>query len=73
MLPMSTVEEIERAIENLPAPEVARLTDWLVKRRNQQWDSQLDEDAAKGKLDFLFEDGDAERKTGKLRDWPPAD
>ena len=70
---MSSVEKIERAIESLPPKEVARLTDWLVQRRNQEWDRHMDDDVAKGKLEFLFEEANAERKTGKLHDWPPAD
>ena len=31
---------------------------------------QMDEDAAAGKLDFLFDEADRERKAAKLRDWP---
>ena len=68
---MSTVEEIERAIEELPPDDVSKLTDWLIQRRNEQWDRQMDKDSASGKLDFLFEEADAERAAGKLRDWPP--
>lgn len=71
-LRMSTVEEIKRAIEGLPPEDVNKLTDWLLQRRNELWDRQMDEDAASGKLDFLFEEADAERAAGKLRDWPPA-
>jgi len=32
----------------------------------------MDQDAAAGKLDSLFEEAAAERQYGKLRDWPPA-
>jgi uncharacterized protein YicC (UPF0701 family) len=67
---MTTIEEIERAIEQLPAEEFARLKAWIALRENQQWDRRLDEDAAAGKLDFLFNEAEQERET--LRDWPPA-
>lgn len=67
---MSTVEEIERAIEQLAPTDIARLTDWLVKRRNAEWDREMAEDAASGKLDFLFEEAETEGKAGKLRNWP---
>ena len=30
----------------------------------------MDEDAAAGKLDFLFDEADKERATVTLRDWP---
>ena len=68
---MTTVEEIERAIENLQSEDVAKLKVWLWKRDHDQWDRQMQEDEAAGRLDFLFEEVDAERKAGKLRDWPP--
>jgi hypothetical protein len=32
----------------------------------------MDQNAAAGRLDFLFEEADAERTTGQLHDWPPA-
>lgn len=68
---MSTVEEIEQAIEQLPPREQTRLTAWLLKRDREKWDRQMNKDAAAGRLDFLFEEAEVERKAGKLRDWPP--
>ncbi len=68
---MSTVEEIERAIERLPSQDVTRLAGWLLKRDNEAWDRQMNEDAAAGKLEFLFDEAETERKAGTLRDWPP--
>jgi len=38
----------------------------------KNWDKQMEEDAASGKLDFLFSEADQERKAGKLRDWSRA-
>ncbi len=68
---MSTVEEIERAVERLAPPEFAQLASWIDARRHQQWVRQMDEDAAAGKLDSLFEEADVQRQAGQLRDWPP--
>jgi hypothetical protein len=65
---MNSVEEIEQAIERLPAADVARLQAWLSRRDNEAWDRQMEADAASGKLDFLFEEG---REDDTLRDWPP--
>ena len=67
---MSTVEEIEKAIAQLPRDEFWKLTDRLVAQRNAEWDRQIEEDAAAGRLDFLYEEAEAERKTGRLRAWP---
>ena len=67
---MSTVEEIEAAIARIPRDEFWRLTDRLVAQRSAQWDRQIEEDAAAGRLDFLYEEAEAERKAGLLRDWP---
>lgn len=69
---MNNVEEIERAIEQLAPEDFARVTAWILRRQNDQWDRQMESDAAAGKLDFLFEEADRERHEGKLRDWPSA-
>jgi hypothetical protein len=67
---MSTVEEIERAIEQLPPQEWSRLSRWFAERDNALWDHQMAEDSASRKLDFLFKEAAEERKAGQLRDWP---
>ena len=67
---MSTVLEIERAIAKLPEPDLTRLARWILERDNENWDRQMDEDAAAGKLDSLVKEAKAARKNGTLRDWP---
>ena len=67
---MSTVEEIERAIEQLPPADLTALAAWLLKRDNDEWDRRMDEDSATGRLDFLFKEAAVESKAGELRDWP---
>ena len=67
---MHSVEEIERAVEQLTPPDLARLTAWIEARLHAQWTRQMNEDAAAGKLDFLFQEAESERKAGELRDWP---
>ena len=39
-------------------------------QRHEQWTRQMDADAEAAKLDFLFDEADAERQAGQLRDWP---
>ena len=68
---MSTVDEIKQAIEQLPKKEFWTLSEWVIKRHEDEWDRQIEADAKAGRLDFLFEEAEAERKSGRLRDWPP--
>ena len=67
---MSTLLEIEQAIERLPAPEQAALASWLAGREARSWDAQMDHDAETGKLDFLFHEAETERREGNLTGWP---
>lgn len=67
---MSTVLEIENAIDRLKPDERAQVAAWLERKEAQDWDAQLDADATTGKLDFLFREAADERESGQLRDWP---
>ena len=67
---MSTLLEIEHAIEQLPVKEQATLASWLSAREARNWDAQMDSDAEAGKLDFLFREAEAERRDGRLTEWP---
>lgn len=67
---MSTVQEIKQAIEQLPKDEFWELSEWVIKRHDDEWDRQMDEDAAAGRLAFLVAEAEAARKTDALRDWP---
>ena len=67
---MSTLLEIEHAIEQLPVREQATLASWLAVREARNWDTQMESDAETGKLDFMFREAEAERREGHLTDWP---
>lgn len=67
---MSTVLEIENAIDRLKPAERAQVASWLARKEAQDWDAQMDADAATGKMDFLFREADDERESGQLKDWP---
>lgn len=69
---MDRVEEIEAAIEHLPSEEYRRIVEWFRLREQRRWDDQLDADSFSGKLDFLFDEADAESAKGTLREWPQA-
>jgi hypothetical protein len=61
---MSTVEDITRAIAQLPPEEVERVRDWLAERR---WDEQIEADEKAGRLDALIDKALAEHKAGRTR------
>jgi hypothetical protein len=65
---MSKVEEIQSAIVSLSPEEYARLRQWFAERDWEQWDQEIEEDAASGKLDFLIDEAVAEKAQGRLQD-----
>ncbi|MCP5101729.1 MAG: hypothetical protein GY950_00035 [bacterium] len=50
---MTTVHEIEKAVVNLPMPELDKFRTWFEKFDARVWDEQLERDAQSGKLDCL--------------------
>jgi hypothetical protein len=48
-----SVEELKTEIAELPESEFRILRDWLSACDQDQWDAQLERDAASGALDFL--------------------
>lgn len=65
--------EIKSAVRQLPPKELAELAAFVSEQDNAAWDKQMEQDAASGKLDFLFGEAERERAAGKLRDWPPSE
>jgi len=61
---VSTVQEIEQAIEKLPREEVFQLTDWLSARFSDLWDRRIEEDISAGLLEDLAEEAKAEHRAG---------
>ena len=68
-----SLAEIKSAVRQLSPKELAELAAFISEHDNAAWDKQMEEDAATGKLDFLFEEADQERASGNLRDWPTAE
>jgi hypothetical protein len=64
---ISTVEEIERAIERLPEADLARLRDWFEERDAQIFEAKIARDAAAGKLDELARRALADHDAGRTR------
>jgi hypothetical protein len=62
-----SVKEIETAITQLPAKEVAELMTWLAEHHAQVWDRQIEDDLDTGRLDALLTDVDREYEAGLAR------
>lgn len=68
-----SLTEIKSAVRQLPPKELTELAAFILEQDNAAWDKQIEQDAASGKLDFLFEEAERERAAGKLRDWPDSE
>jgi mRNA-degrading endonuclease RelE of RelBE toxin-antitoxin system len=67
---MSTVAEIESAIEKLDPKEIRRVGDWLDELRERLFDDQIDADAKAGRLDKMIAKAKADYRAGKARPFP---
>lgn len=65
-----SLTEIKSAVRDLSPEQLAELTVFISEHDNAMWREQMEQDAASGKLDFLFREAANERHAGKLRDWP---
>lgn len=63
---VSTLQEIEAAIDKLPPGEFLALVDRLREKHPDAWDRQIEEDSKAGALNFLvreLDDDIAKRRT----------
>jgi len=65
---MTRVEQLEEEIKKLSPEEFAKLREWLLEVDWQEWDRQIERDAASGKLDKLFDKSLADHRAGKSRE-----
>lgn len=65
---MTTIEDIERAIERLPGTELVKLRDWFDAFEAERFDRRIEADAAAGKLDGLAQAALAEFRKGSPRE-----
>jgi hypothetical protein len=65
---MTTVEELEMAVDALTQEEYSRFRRWFLDRDWEKWDRQIEEDAEAGRLDFLVHEAAEARNRKKLRD-----
>jgi len=64
---MSSVKEIESAIENLTKVELVAFREWFEEFDARVWDKQFEEDVSCGKLDMVAEQAISDYKSGKCK------
>jgi hypothetical protein len=67
---MSTVQEIEAAIQKLEPKKIYEVGDWLDELREELWDKQIDADAKTGRLDKLMEEAKQDYLAGRCKPLP---
>jgi hypothetical protein len=67
---MSTLEQIEAAIQSLPREDFFRLHEWIRDRFDDEWDKQIEEDARSGRLDKVAREALAEYRAGRSKVFP---
>ena len=65
---MGNVKSIEKAIEGLPAAELAEFRRWFAEFDAAAWDRQIEQDVAAGKLDQLAAEALDDYRSGTARD-----
>ena len=62
-----SVQELEKAVAQLPSPELAQFTAWFEEYQADIWDKQIEQDALSGRLDALAEQANREFEAGHCR------
>ena len=65
---MGNVKSIEKAVEALPATELAEFRRWFAQFDAAIWDRQIEEDALSGKLDRLATEATEDFAAGSRRE-----
>jgi len=65
---MSNLQEIEQAVSQLSAEELADFRAWFAEFDAEMWDRQLEEDVAAGRLDSLAQRALQHLREGRCTD-----
>ena len=65
---MSTVKEIEQAVRQLSAEDLAAFRAWFAEFDADEWDRQFEEDVAAGRLDQLADEALQDLREGRCTD-----
>jgi hypothetical protein len=62
---VSTVEEIEKAVQNLSPEQLAAFRVWFAEFDAELWERKIERDAAAGRLDSLITEAREEHQHGR--------
>jgi hypothetical protein len=62
------IEELEREVRKLGRAELADFREWFYEYDSDEWDRQIEEDAAAGRLDRLAREAIAAHRAGETRE-----
>lgn len=65
---MTTLPEIESAIQQLPESDIRQLSGWIQAYLDEMWDRQIESDLASGKLDRLITRAEADIAANRVKD-----
>lgn len=65
---MINVQEIEKAVSDLPPNELSRFRKWFDKFDAAAWDKQFEKDARLGRLDEMADRARTDFKDGKFKE-----
>ena len=65
---MQAVQELQSAVSQLSADELARFREWFVEFDAEVWDQQFEADVKSGKLDQLANQAIADFRAGKCKE-----
>ncbi|PIU65265.1 MAG: hypothetical protein COS84_07075 [Armatimonadetes bacterium CG07_land_8_20_14_0_80_40_9] len=65
---MQAVQELQSAVFQLSADELARFREWFYEFDAKAWDKQFEEDVKSGKLDQLADQAIADFRAGKCKE-----
>jgi len=63
-----TIEDIEKAVSQLPPDDLARFRAWFDEFEAARFDRKIEQDAASGRLDPLAEQALADYRQGRTRE-----
>jgi len=64
---MTTVQEIEKAVELLPRRELVDFRSWFQRFNAEEWDRQFEQDVRAGKLDALADEALQDLEGGRCK------
>lgn len=62
---MTTIAEIEEAVQSLPEDQLAEFSSWFDNYDEKRWDRQIERDQKSGPLSALMEKAQADFEAGK--------